>query len=133
MIKSIAIVLLLIASTCFGESDRMIQISDKTKVELFIKLFTEKGIPYKLHNENQFYYPVSYSEQVEQVREEVWGPMDNTKKGVTVNVKVAPALAAELVKRGIAFQVIPGDGEVVFTWGVYYDKVAMEAAYHVVP
>ena len=133
MIKRITIALLLMASTCYAEPESMIQISDETKIELFKKLFEEKGIPYKLQNGNQFFYPISYGEKVKQVREDVWGPIDNSRKGVTLNIKVAPILASELVKNGVAFMVIPSEEEAVFTWEVYYHKTAMEVAYEVVP
>ena len=132
MNKLIAIFLLLVSTVCFSEPEGMIQVYREYDREKMLQMFSSENIPHKVINENQIYYPESYREKVKKIQEKVWGPVDDSKKGVTVNNDVAPTLAAELVKNGVSFSVNSGEGQSTFTWQKYYDKSAMGVVHDVV-
>jgi len=132
MNKLLAIILLLVTTVCFAEPEEMIKVYEEYDREKILNLFSSENIPYKVMNKNQIYYPVSYREKVKKIKEKIWGPVDDSKKGVSVKAKVAPALAAELVKKGVSFSVITAKDKSTFTWLKYYDQSAMEAVNDIV-
>ena len=133
MKKLLAVLLLVVTTSCFAAPEEMIQVNRDYDREKILKLFESENIPYKLINKNQIYYPKAYRDKVKTFTAEIWGPVDDSKKGVSVNRKVAPKLAAELVKNGVPFEVIHGDDTSTFTWQAHFDKSAMKAVHGVVP
>ena len=133
MNKLIAALLLLASAACFAETEEMVQVTGEHDREKMLNMFISENIPHKVVNEIQIYYPVSYREKVKRIQERVWGPVDSSKRGVSVNKDVAPVLAAELVKKGVPFSVNHNEGKSIFSWETYYDKSAMGVVHDVVP
>jgi len=133
MIKLLAVFLLIVSTSSFSAPEEMIQVNRDYDREKLLKLFESENIPYKIINKNQIYYPISYREKVKSFTAKIWGPLDESKKGVTVNNNIAPKLAEELVKKGISFEVIHGDDISTFTWQTHFDKSAMKVVHEVVP
>ena len=133
MKKILLILLLLSFVTCQADPDEMIQVYRENDRQKMVEMFRSENIPYKILNENQIYYPLSYRDKVKKIKEEIWGPVDDSKKGVSVKIDVAPSLAAALAKNKIPFGVNFNDRESVFTWQSYYNKAAMSIVYNVVP
>ena len=118
--------------SCSAEPDEMIQIYDKHQRERLVNVLSANDIPYKLANDIQIYYPISYREKVKKAQEEIWGPVDNSKNGASVNAEVASSLASELNANGIPFNVISTNEKSTFLWPAEYNKKAMEVVQRVV-
>ena len=132
MNKILLLLSLLISSSCFAEPENRIQIFDEYRFNKFIKILSGKNIPHTVTAKDTVYYPVSYSEQISKVSEEIFGKTDNTKKGVSVKKTDAPILATALLEKDISFKVNVNDKNTTFTWGSYYHDKAMKVVSDVI-
>lgn len=132
--RILMVMFMLFASvSCMAEPEEMMQVNREYDRQKMVEMFVSENVPYKIVNENQIYYPVSYRDKVKKIREAVWGPADNSKKGVSVKAEIAPMLAAELVRNGIPYSVNFSEDSSVFTWNAHYNKSAMSIVHDVVP
>lgn len=132
--KILMVVFMLLASvSCMAEPEEMMQVNRGYDRQKMVEMFVSENVPYKIVNENQIYYPVSYRDKVKEIREVVWGTVDNSKKGVSVKPDIAPTLAAELVRNGISYSVNFSEDSYVFTWNAHDNKSAMSIVHAVVP
>ena len=118
------IIAILTAVSCSAEPEEMVRVYSPEDHEKFLRILVEEKIPHRVNEHDQIWYPVSYREEIQKIDERIWGPIDESKKGVRVGSNVATELASALSKEEISFEVHHQDGNSTFTWHSSVDDSA---------
>ena len=119
------LILYLLVISCSGESEDMIKIHDANEHKRFINILENSGIPHRVNEHGQIYYPVSYRDEITAAEESIWG-MKASTKGASVNKAVSDKVSKRLSENEIPFEVFHDEDGSTFKWRTEFDDTAMQ-------
>jgi hypothetical protein len=105
-------------------SMRIYDLEDHNRV---VAILEKNDVPHRVSDDREIFYPISAWNQVDAARQEVWGPVEYPKAGVSVRSDDAAEVAAALIAQEIPFSLsYRDDGAAIFTWNKIVNESGMD-------
>ncbi len=128
---SIGLTLLISCNKSSG-IEQSVKIHDPDTNTRFIRILDDKNVNYRIASDGQIFYPIEQSDKVKAAHKAIFGSIDSSKKGASVQTQDANEISSRLTDLGINFEVFHGDDKVTFTWSSSVNAEAMHVVSEVI-
>jgi len=128
----VACTILLLSCSENSGIEESVKIYDDDMNDRFIHLLKEDNVSYRIASDGQIFYPIEQRNNVKKAQEVIFDPIDESKKGASVQRRDADTIASKLTSLGINYEIFHDENQSTFTWGSSVNTEAMRVVGEVI-
>ena len=112
--------------------EESIKIYDEDMNARFMEILKDENVNYRIASDGQIFYPIEQRNKIKKAQEAIWGPIDESKKGASVQRQDVSEIASRLTSLGINYEVFHDENKSTFSWSSSVNTEAMRVVSEVV-